>query len=81
MFKERFQLKHYNSLHRDAMVFVNEDLTPRRAAALAAQTRDLKKRTVISDCWTFNGNIMIRDPANLVHAVKSASDLDKFKSD
>ena len=80
VFKERFQLKHYNSLHRDDMVFVNEDLTPRRAA-LAAQTCDLKKRKVISDCWTYNGNIMIRDPANLVHAVKSASDLDKFKSD
>ena len=80
VFKERFQLKHYNSLHRDDMVFVNEDLTPRRAA-LTAQTRDLKKRKVISDCWTYNGNIMIRDPANLVHAVKSASDLDKFKSD
>ena len=62
------------------MVFVNEDLTPRRAA-LAAQTRDPKKRKVISDCWTFNENSMNRDPANLVHAVKSVSDLDKFKSD
>ena len=45
-----------------------------------AQTRDPKKRKVISDCWTFNENSMVRDPANLVHAVKSVSDLDKFKS-
>ena len=44
-------LKTYNSQHREAPVFVNDDLTTRRAK-LAFDCRILKKENKIADTWT-----------------------------
>ena len=40
-------------------VYVNEDLT-RRRAALAKKTRQLKKSRKVNDCWTCNGKVVIK---------------------
>ena len=40
-------------------VYVNEDLT-RRRAALAKKTRQLKKSRKINDYWTFNGKVIVK---------------------
>ena len=55
-------------------VFVNEDLTSTRAA-LAFQTRQLKKKGKVMDCWTAAGKVMIKDNSGRVVHVTSESEL------
>ena len=40
-------------------IYVNEDLTQRRAA-LAAATRQMKKTHKFNDCWTYNGKSVVK---------------------
>ena len=40
-------------------VYVNEDVT-RRRAALVKKSRQLKKSKKINDCWTFNGKVIVK---------------------
>ena len=42
-----------------SLIFVNEDLTQHRAK-LASKSRQLKKEHKITDCWTYNGCVMLR---------------------
>ena len=42
-----------------ATVYVNEDVTCRRAA-LAKKTRQLKMSRKIYDCWTFTGKVIVK---------------------
>ena len=77
MFRGRTQLKTHNQQHREAQIFINEDLTMRRAS-LAFQTRMLKKARKINDCWTANGKIVLKDLANKVVYISAADDLKQY---
>ena len=65
VFRGRTQLKTHNQQRIEAQIFINEDLTARRAS-LAFQTRVLKKAWKINDCWTANVKIVRKDLANKV---------------
>ena len=60
VYRARSGLKVYNSQNRDAPVFVNDDLTNRRAK-LAFDCRKLKKEKKIADTWTYNGKVVVKD--------------------
>lgn len=72
--------KHLKSLHRDgqAPIFMNEDLTKRRAH-LAYLARGLKKEKRVLDTWTWDGLIRVKDLHNKIHVIDKESDLTKFK--
>ena len=55
-------------------VYVNEDLT-RRRAALAKKTRQLKKSRKINDCWTFNGKVVVKTIDGVMKEIRSDVDL------
>ena len=60
VYRARSGLKVYNSQNREAPVFVNDDLTNRRAK-LAFDCRKLKKEKKIADTWTYNGKVVVKD--------------------
>ena len=70
VYRARFMLKNKTG----PKVFVNEDLTSTRAA-LAFQTRQLKKTGKVMDCWTAAGKVMIKDNSGRVVHVTSESEL------
>ena len=55
-------------------VYINEDLT-RRRAALAKETRQLKRSRKINDCWTFNGKVVLKTLDGVVKEIRSDVDL------
>ena len=79
VYKARGQLKEYN--HRSdpvKRIFVNEDLTARRAN-IAFETRKLKKEKKIADCWTFNGRILIKSNRGQIEEISSLGDMDHLR--
>ena len=68
VYRARFMLKKKSGPN----VFVNEDLTSTRAA-LAFQTRQLKKKGKLMDCWTAAGKVMVKDDS-VIH-ITSESEL------
>ena len=55
--RARKELKVYNE-DRDIKIYVNEDLTTRRAK-LFAKMRTLQKKRLLKQAWTYNGNIKV----------------------
>ena len=55
------------------VVFVNEDLTARRAR-LAYDARYLRKLGTILDTWTYNGTILAKDRENKIFVVSTKPD-------
>ena len=55
-------------------VYVNEDLT-RRRAALAKKTRQLKKSRKINNYWTFNGKVIVKAVDGVVKEIRPDFDL------
>ena len=79
VYKARGQLKEFN--HRSdpvKRIFVNEDLTSRRAN-IAFETRKLKKEKKIADCWTFNGRILIKSNRGQIEEISSLGDMDHLR--
>ena len=74
VYRVHTRLKAHNQLHRDQSIFINDDLTARRAK-LAFETRLLKKARKINDCWTSYGKVIIKDLANNIKEIKSTSQL------
>ena len=58
-------------------LFVNEDLTQRRSL-MAYQTRKLRAEKKLSDCWTHNGQIIVKENNNTIRRIFSPQDLDKY---
>ncbi len=58
-------------------LFVNEDLTQRRSL-MAYQTRKLRADKKLSDCWTHNGHIIVKENNNTITRIFSPQDLDKY---
>ena len=77
VYRSRFNLNTYNDTHRECKIFINEDLTARRAA-LARNTRSLKKERKLSDCWTTGGNVMVKELDGKIRQVKTEADLKKY---
>ena len=73
--RARRRLRNTTDQHQ---VFVNEDLTQRRAA-LAAATRQLKRNKAIADCWTYNGKIVIKTLANAIKIISTQAELNTFQ--
>ena len=70
VFRQRSKLKASTNKGR---VFVNEDLTGRRAW-FAYDARNLRKLGTVLDTWTYNGKILIRDRKNKIFVVSTKSD-------
>ena len=59
-------------------IYVNEDLTQRRAA-LAAATRQMKKTHKINDCWTYIGKIVIKTLTNIIKVINTEAEFDNLR--
>ena len=60
-----------------ATVYVNEDLTNKRARLLW-RARTAKKEKRIQDCWTSDGNLLVKTNQNRIEMIKGLADFDKF---
>ena len=67
--RARKKLKTYNK-DNPHPVYINEDLTKLRAD-LAYRARQFKKEKLISDTWTWDGIIRIKDNTNHVHVINT----------
>ena len=74
VFHARTKLKNHNTKHRDSPIYINDDLTARRAK-LAFDTRILKREKRIEDCWTTFGKVMVKTTTKLIKEIKSQADL------
>ena len=74
VFRARTNLKDHNKEHRDNQIYLNDDLTARRAK-LSFDARQLKKGKKIADTWTSYGKVMLKLVNGQVKEVKSSSDL------
>ena len=63
-----------NQEHKDQQIFVNEDLTSRRSK-LANETRQMKSSKKITDCWTYNGKVLVKDLSNRIKEITCPRDL------
>ena len=77
VFRSRTNLKDRNATASNA-IYVNEDLTQARARLLK-DCRRLKKEKRINDCWSWNGNILIKDAVNKVILVRSYRDISVYR--
>ena len=75
-YRQRQRVMTNRSTLRGTDMFLNEDLTPRRAKLLKS-VRDAKREGQLKDAWTADGRIRIRNNANQVHLIKSLLDLTK----
>ena len=55
-------------------IFVNEDLTMYRSDLLY-QARQRKKKDEISDCWSWDGRILIKDKKSKIFNIRTMADL------
>ena len=79
VFRARTKLKTYNRERQQQHIFINDDLTPRRAK-LSFDARALKRSKKIADCWTAYGKVMVKDRYNKVTEVKTPSDLHNMQT-
>ena len=78
VYRARGSLKgHNDGKQQHARIFINEDLTARRAT-IAFKARELKKQRTIQDCWTHSGRILVKDNDNNIHEISSYIDLKRF---
>ena len=61
-------------------IFVNEDLT-RKRSLLLYKARQMKRRKLIQDCWSYDGQILIKDSRGKVIPINSDDDLENFNND
>ena len=71
--RERKKLKDFNE-DRPVNIYINEDLTTRRAK-LFATVRSLQKRKYFKQAWTYNGNIRVMMPDGVVKPISNVFDL------
>ena len=84
VYKKRSSLKLRNNTEaevgdqtgRPNPIYINEDLTEYRSNLLW-KARVKKRDKVINDCWSYDGNIRIKDSENKITTVHSLQDLEK----
>ena len=62
----------------NAKVYISDDLTKRRAN-IAFKARQLKRDKLISDTWTHDSNILVKDNYGRIKQVNTQQDISKFK--
>ena len=72
----------YASLNqdRDFKIYVNEDLTTRRAI-LFAKMRTLQKKRLLKQAWTYNGNIKVMMPNGEIKNISNISSIQSLLPD
>ena len=60
-------------------IFVNEDLT-RPRAQLLYQARQLKKERIILDCWSHDGQILVKNSHGRIIPINSKEELSKLSN-
>ena len=55
-------------------LFLNDDLT-RCRAQLLYECRQAKKKQLITDCWSYDGSIIVKTLTNNISSIKTSSDL------
>ena len=73
VFRAKQRLKSDNA----ERIFVNEDLT-RKRSLLLYRARQLKKSKQIHDCWSNDGQVLIKDIHGKVIPINSELELDKI---
>ena len=58
-------------------IYINEDLTPLRAE-MFRKARQMKKAKSVEDCWTWDGQVMVKDKNNKVWKINKLGDLVKL---
>lgn len=58
-------------------IFINEDLT-RARASLLYKARQLKKKKMVRDAWSFDGKIAIKTLENVITPIRCNADLARF---
>ena len=55
-------------------IYVNEDLTKFRSTLLY-KAREMKRQKMITDCWSWDGTILIKDNVNKIIPIRTIADL------
>ena len=71
-----FRAKSRLKSERTKSIYINEDLTKARSE-LFFKARQLKRDKRISDCWTFDGRILVKNNHGAVTSITSPEDLQK----
>lgn len=78
VFRAKGALKAFNDEQDNSKrIFINEDLTKYRGL-LAFKCRKLKKDDLISDTWTYGGNVMVKQNDNKIKLIRDMSDLEDY---
>jgi hypothetical protein len=75
-YQQRHRVMKARHLLKDTNIYVNEDLTSKRAK-LFKNARTEKQAGRIKDAWSSDGRIKIRDLREGVHVIKSDDDLER----
>lgn len=73
VFEAKRNLREANA-GRSTNMFWNEDLTKKRTTLLW-QARQQKKAGKIKDCWSYDGNILVKDRNSKIMPISSANEL------
>ena len=77
-YRERARVYKAKKLLKEKKIFINEDLTKKRVKLLY-KLRQLKKEKAILDCWTSDGQILIKTKRGQVQQINGEEDLLKYK--
>ena len=70
--EEEAQANHIQK--QESRLYLNDDLT-RRRAQLLYECRQAKKKQLISDCWSYDGPIIVKTLTNKMSTIKTTSDI------
>ena len=74
VYRSRIKLKLEKSTNQ---IYFNNDLTTTRSE-IFRKARQLKKSRAIIDCWTWDGQIMVKDKMNKITRINKLNDLDVY---
>ena len=78
VYRARVKLKDFNQESEpNARLYINEDLTAKRAKLLW-ECRKVKKLRRIGDCWSFMGKIFIKEPNGTIKGIRKTTDLQRY---
>ena len=77
-YRQRHNVFKKKNLLKGRAVYINEDLTKYRAKLLYT-ARKLKKDRAISDCWTHDGQILVKTTHGLIQPINDETELQRYK--
>ena len=76
--RQIFQARKELRQRKGPLIYINEDLT-RRRAKLLYEARQLKSSQKIKNAWSSDGRILLADNADKTHLIKTEVDLEEFR--